>query len=329
MSPGSTLTADDVVRRLDSFIAAAVARRGGTDVDPPNHRVAFHWPPHAVSVDYHVPADAWKGRTSLTVFGETLEVEVAETDAGIFGRSLRLWNEARGETVTEMLEALRDGCTPYFERMDAITETLMLETRFHGSIKDFGPAEWVCLLFCHDRDVANEARIEIETHASSGLFGPALVYTLRDSRHPGRRVAQWCVLDMFEDLPSFCPTPDSQTDAVAAMRDFVFHAPDDYARTAYKAGVVLGGHVCTEEAADALISCLEAPSKVGRRSAAHAVFHLVEWLPSTREAVVTRLRRMAEHDPEPLLRAFASHMADDISSHASDHVLEPVFPEED
>ncbi|MBX3112419.1 MAG: hypothetical protein KF857_10460 [Fimbriimonadaceae bacterium] len=329
MAQGTTLTADEVLGRLETFLTRSVERLGTTDVNPPGHRVPFHWPPHAASVDYCVPADAWTSRESLRAFGEELDVDVAVTDAGVFGRSRKLWNEARGETTAEMLDALREGCVPYFERMDAITGTLMAADRFHGSVRDLGPVEWVCLLFCPDRDVANEAKIEIETHASSGLFGPALVQILRDDRHPDRRVAQWCVLDMFEDLPAFCPTEVCQSQATAAIRDFLFDAPDDYARCAYKAGVVLGGHICTEEAGRALMDCLEASSKYGRRSAAHAVFHLVEWCPSTRDEVVRRLRVMASQDDEPLLRTFASYMADDIANYATDHVLEPVFPEED
>ncbi|MBS1709370.1 MAG: hypothetical protein JSS65_11715 [Armatimonadetes bacterium] len=329
MSPGTTLTAEDVAGRLDAFVTASVARLRTTEVNIPGHRIPFHWPPHAVSVDYHVPADAWTGRATVQAFGESLDVLVATTEAGVFGRSTRLWNEARGETLPEMLEELALSCGPYFERMDAITETLMLGSRFDGSVRDLGPVEWVCLLYCHDRDVANEARIEIETHASSGLFGTALVQIMRDNRHPERRIAQWCVLDMFEDLPSFCPTPESQTQAVEAIRDFIMGADDDYARAVYKAGVVLGGHICTEEAGQALVQCLGSAHKVGRRSAAHAVFHLVEWNPSTKDQVVAALRQMAETDEEPLLRSFASHMADDIAQGASDHIVEPVFPDED
>jgi len=329
MSLGTTLTASDVLSRTEAFVEQSVRRLGTTEINPPGHRVAFHWPPHAVSVDYHVPVDAWTQRETFDAFGEELEVEIAVTDAGVFGRSTKLWNEARGETKAEMLESLRESCATYYERMDAITGTLSLGSRFHGSVRDLGPVEWVCLLFCHDRDVANEARIEIESHASSGLFGPSLVQVLRDKRHPERRVAQWCVLDMFEDLPAFCPTADCQAEAVAAIRDFIYFAPDDYARCTYKAGVVLGGHICTDEAGKALMDCLDAPSRYGRRSAAHAVFHLVEWCPSTRDEVVRRLRTMAANDAEPLLRSFASHMADDIAQGATDHIVEPVFSDED
>ncbi|MFX8988315.1 hypothetical protein ABTN23_19740, partial [Acinetobacter baumannii] len=71
----------------------------------------------------------------------------------------------------------------------------------------------------------------------------ALLEILRDREHPMRRIAQWCVLDLFEDLPSYFPDDEGQKQAVDAMSGLLWDAEDDYARTVFKAGVVLGGHV--------------------------------------------------------------------------------------
>ena len=43
-----------------------------------------------------------------------------------------------------------------------------------------------------------------------------------DDRHPHRRSAQWCVLDMFEDLPSFCPTGEDQQAAIHAIQGLMW-----------------------------------------------------------------------------------------------------------
>jgi hypothetical protein len=112
------------------------------------------------------------------------------------------------------------------------------------------------------------------------------------------------------------------------MRDLLWDAEDDYARTIYKAGVVLGGHIPHVYGGPTLLECLHAPSRIGRRSAIHGLFHVVEWIPEMREQVVADLKVVAHSDREPLLREFASLMADDIDTGAFDHIQEPMFPDE-
>jgi hypothetical protein len=259
---------------------------------------------------------------------EEFEVQIARTPAGVFARLVGVWNEARGATEEEAVKGLLEGAEPYFRRQIEIAKTLGVPGRFRDSVRSLDALGLLKLLYCSDRDVAYEASVEIEKQASTGLFGPALVTILRDQSHPNRRSAQWCVLDLFEDLPSLIPSDEGRIDAVAAVRDLMANATDDYARTVYKAGVVLGGHVCTPEAAEALIGCVSSPSRYGRRAAIHAVFHLVEWMPETRDRVLSALERAAVEDPEPLLRSFAASQHADIESGAHDHMTEPVFPDE-
>jgi formate dehydrogenase maturation protein FdhE len=76
------------------------------------------------------------------------------------------------------------------------------------------------------------------------------------------------------------------------------------------------------------MALVEAPSRVARRSAMHAVFHLAEWRPEFTDQIVAALERASAHDSEPLLSAFSKQMASDIAGKSSDHVPEPVFPEE-
>jgi hypothetical protein len=114
-------------------------------------------------------------------------------------------------------------------------------------------------------------------------------------------------------------------EAVQAMKELIWSAEDDYARTIYKAGVVLGGHIPHKHGGPTLLECLNAPSKIGRRSAIHGLFHVVEWLPSMREQVVEALRRHAESEPDSALREFSTLMARDIAAGAYDHIPEPVF----
>lgn len=318
-----------LVQELKAFIEKAVEQCGGsTEPIRPAHRVPFVWPGHPVSLDYHVLASDWTGKASFEAFGDTFQVNVARTPFGVFGRSVDHWNEARGDTEEEMLETLKESMEPLFQRQFAISNCLGLEKRFTGSIRELDPLSLVKLLYCTDRDVAHEAATDIEIKASEGCFGPALIHVIRDDRHPNRRIAQWCVLDMFEDLPAFCPTPELQREAIDAIKGLICTAPDDYARTVYKAGVVLGGHICTEYAADALIACIEAESKIGRRSAMHAVFHLNEWMPGRKQEIVDTLWRQAKKEDNEELRYFASQMAEDIENDAREHVTEPIFPEE-
>ncbi|MBX7134110.1 MAG: hypothetical protein K1X67_15665 [Fimbriimonadaceae bacterium] len=324
--PDSAEKAQQCVAAVEEAISRAVKAAGGdTTAIKPNHRVPFHWPPHPVAPSYHIIESDWTGEAFVEVDGVQHPIKVARTPYGVFGRCDRYWVDARGESLHEMLRELENRCAPLLARQKIIAETLGQPGRFGGSFSDLGPADWVRLLYCVDRDVANEARSRIETYASSKIFGPALIRILQDDRHPHRRIAQWCVLDLFEDLSSFCPDPESQHQAILAIRNLIWNAPDDYARTIYKAGVVLGGHVSNEPAADALIECFRAPSRIGRRSAVHASFHLAEWLPARREQIIESLNWVAANDPEPAMREFAASIARDILAGEVDHMMEPVF----
>ncbi len=325
----TTLSPLDVLAAVDRAIDDAVQAAGGaTPAVDPGHRMPLPWPPHPVSADYHVPPSAWRPHGSVQAHGVTVTVEAAETAHGVFGRLEQVWNEVRAETVEALVPALLVGAEPFFKRRMAIAQALGLDGPYLGAVRDLDAARLVRLLYCRDRDAAHEAMLEIETRASSGLFTPALVRIVEDDRHPLRRTAQWCVLDMFEDLPSFCPTTESQRPAIEAVKRLMWTAEDDFARAVYKAGVVLGGHVCTAEAGRALVDCVVAPSRYGRRSAIHAVFHLVEWAPDFRGEVLDALDRAAEADPEPLLRRFAASQRRDIAAGEHDHVAEPKFPDE-
>src|SRR5690606_31653007 len=125
-----------------------------------------------------------------------------------------------------------------FDRMDAITDCLGRDTRYHGHLDDLPPDDLIILLYCPDRDISYHALVEIEKHASSGLFTPALVRILDDNEHPYRRAAQWCALDIFEDIGAFCRTEEEQARVIKAIRDLIWRAEDDYARAIFKAGVV-------------------------------------------------------------------------------------------
>ena len=76
------------------------------------------------------------------------------------------------------------------------------------------------------------------------------------------------------------------------------------------------------------MECLHAPSRIGRRAAMHGLFHVVEWVPEMKDRVVAALRASAREDDEPLLRAYAADMAEDIETDELDHAADPVFPEE-
>ncbi len=322
-------TKEDVLASLEATIQRGLQASGG-DPAPikPDHRHVFHWPPHAVSHDYHITNDLWSESSEITVHGDTWPIQIATTDRGVFGRVEGLWNESRGETREEMLSELVGGCEPWYARRFAIQKALGRDEIYRGRTADLPSGDLVSLLFCPDRDVAHTAMIEIEKRASLGIYTEAFLRILEDERHPHRRSAQWCVLDMFEDIAAFCRTPEEVKRAVTAIKNLLWNAQDDFARTMYKGGVVLGGHISNNDAADALIELIGAPSKIGRRSAIHAVFHLVEWLPDRQADVLAKLQWAAENDPEPQLRTFAESQARDIASGATDHVEEPTFEEE-
>jgi hypothetical protein len=324
----ATLDANALAQELQDYIEDFARRSGSTKAVKPGHRVKFAWPPHPISYSYHVLHSDWTGQTSFTRGNEEFPVKVARTPHGVFGRCEPIWLESRGETDEEMLQVMRDTAEPFFVRQEVIASTISRTGRFKGAIRDLSPLEVLKLLYCPDRDVANDAQREIETHARSGIFTPALVRVLCDHSHPNRRSAQWCVLDMFEDLPSFCTRPTDEQDAIDAMKDLIWSAEDDSARTAFKAGVVLGGHIPYRHGGPVLLECLDSPSKIGRRSAIHGLYHVVEWMPDMRDQVVTALRKHAETDPEPLLRSYASAMADDIEADQAEHFQEPIFGDE-
>lgn len=320
------MTAEQVCAAVTAFLAPY--QEAPEPARRPGDRIPFAWPPHAVSRDFHVLPEQWTGHATLVIDGEESPVKIAETEHGVFGRSEKYWHEARGRDVDEVLDRLADALQPLIDRQQAIAETLKWEGRFTATIRELDPASQVILLYCPDRDVGHEAMHEIEAHASSGVFSEALLEVLKDVGHPWRRCAQWCVLDMFEDLPSFFPDEHDQDVAVQTIGDLMWDAEDDYARTIYKAGVVLGGHICTPAACTMLLDCLEAPSRIARRSAIHALFHTAEWMPQMKSEIVERLRGHGPNESDPLLRTFSYQIADDIESGSTDHVAEPVFAEE-
>lgn len=326
MAVTSTESAESIARELTAFVERDVVRLGGkTEALEPSQRVKFDWPPHPVSYSYHVLASDWKQGAALEIDGESFPVEIAATPYGVFGRCNDLWLESRGQSADEMLANLRLSAEPLFLRQRTINACLEREGRFADHVRDLQPLDLLKLLYCSDRDISNDARIEIETHASSHVFAPALTAILRDQRHPYRRSAQWCVLDLFEDLPSFCSSPEQEEDAVRAMKELIWSAQDDFGRIIYKAGVVLGGHIPHKHGGPVLLECLAAPSRIGRRSAIHGLFHVVEWLPAMRDQVVAGLEQVADSDPDPQLREYAEFMARDIENNEYEHVPEPVF----
>lgn len=316
------------VAELRSFCERARDLRGSSAPIKPAHRIKFHWPPHPISYSYNVHASDWTGQARFEAYGETFDVEVARTPFGVFGRCQSIWHEDRGESIEDMLANLRKSSEILFRRQLTINHTLERPGRFIGHISELPSLDLLKLTYCEDRDVAHEARTAIEAHASEPFWLPLFIAVLRDELHPFRRIAQWCVLDLFEALPTFVRDTEREAEAVAAIKALTWDAPDDYARTIYKAGVVLGGHIPDPFGAVALIECLDAPSRIGRRSAIHGLFHAVEWMPEMSETVVSALRLSAQTDPEPILRDFAAAMANDIEAGETDHVVEPVFAEE-
>ncbi len=320
--------AEELREDLSAYVAREVARFGTTRAERPAHRVKFFWPPHPVSYSYHVLTSDWSGTASFEAHGETFLVKIARTPYGVFGRCESIWHEERGESEAEMLQRLRESAEPLFRRQLLIARTLEREGRFTAEIGSLGPSDWLELLYCPDRDVANEAHWHIERARERAAFLPALLFVLEDRTHPHRRSAQWCVLDLFEDLPSFAGSPSSEAEAIGAVAGLLRDAEDDYARTVYKAGVVLGGHLPHRGGAEALLSALDSPSRIGRRSAIHALFHVVEWLPEQRERITKSLRAHAREEGDSLLSRFASNIASDLEHERADHVLEPTFPDE-
>jgi len=320
--------ASPLATEIRDYARRSADRAGTTVAVKPAHRIRFHWPPHPVSYEYNVHPTDWAGKVQLQAHGEEFSVQTARTPFGVFGRCEELWLEAKGDDDAGMLEAMRMAAEPLFQRQFLINHTLEQTGRFRGHIRDLPKIELLKLLYCEDRDVAHEARVEIEVQASDPEWLPGLIQILDDRIHPTRRSAQWCVLDLFEGLPTFVSDEDGERLAVESMQRLIWDAEDDYARTIYKAGVVLGGHIPHRYGGPALLACLDAPSKFGRRSAIHGLFHVVEWMPEMMETVVQRIRGAAERESDPQLKAFAEGMANDIEAGELEHVMEPVFPEE-
>jgi hypothetical protein len=311
---------------LEAYIDRAVERSGGsTDAIRPDHRVVFKWPPHPLSFEFKVKPSDWTESASFTAHGETFSVLVARTQHGVFGKCEELWVDARGESLDVMLANLLDRAEPLLHRQRLINQALERPGRFVDHVPDLGFLDLLKLFYCEDRDVGFEAMREMEIHAKEYPWLSALLIILDDRRHPFRRAAQWFVLDLFEDLPSFARTQQEQLNAISAMEGLLWDAEDDFARTVYKAGVVLGGHVGSLGGAEALLRCLSSDSRIGRRSAIHALFHVVEWTPELREEIVEALTRHAETEEDPQLRDFALAMAKDIDRSEHDHIPEPVF----
>lgn len=321
------VTAETVRDEIIRYIEAECKRYGSTEAVRPGHRVPFEWPPAPVSFDYHVSGTQFQTPVTIQIDGEDFDAQIAETPHGVFGRIEHLWNEARGDSVDAVLEKLKSEAWPLLFRQRQISILLGQKNRFLGSIDALGPGDLLKLLFAPDRDIAHEAMMAIDRSASSHLYGPALIAILNDKTHPYRRSAQWYVLDLFEDLPSYC-SGQLESDAIQAMRALIWDAKDDFARTTYKAGVVLGGHVCTDEAATALLDCFHSPSKIGRRAAYHASFHLAEWCPERREMIAEKLRIAINEEIEPILKEYCTSMARDVANADPDHVADPIFPEE-
>lgn len=317
-----------VAEELAAYSERTVAANGGdSTARRPGDRVPFQWPPHPISYEYRLKPSDWTETAAFEAHGETFEVSVARSSYGVFVRSEALWNEAKGDDLEDALYNLRQSSEPLFRRQLAMAEALERPGRFTGHLRDLEPLDVLKLLYCDDRDVAHEARLEIETHAKNEAFLPGLLAILRDRRHPNRRSAQWCVLDLFEALPLYVPEPEREMEAVNAMNDLLWNAEDDHARAIYKAGVVLGGHVPYNYGAQALLKSLSAPSRYGRRSAIHGLYHVVEWMPDLRGRVVAAIRDHAREENDNQLREFAVQMASDIER-GTDHIAEPVFPEE-
>ena len=313
---------------LLEYIQQEVQRYGSSKAIKPGHHVRFQWPPHPISAEYQIPGHAFKDEENFILDGRTYTAQFAETEYGTFGRIEHVWNEARGKNKEEALETLKRDLWPWLYRQTQIAQLLGNPEAHQTNIAELQPLDLLKLLYAPDRDIAHESSLAIEAHASTRVFAESLIAILRDQTHPYRRSAQWCALDLFEDILSFCPEPGSQVEVIAAIKDLISHAQDDYARTIYKAGVVLGGHISTESAGQALLECFDAPHKIGRRAAYHASFHLAEWMPELRDTIVRKLLEAAERDPEPILRHYAEAMAKDVAEANEDHPNDPTFPDE-
>lgn len=324
-----SVTSQEVLFSLESFLREEEQRNGGKRpaIDP-GPRKHFIWPHRPLSTQYNVKPGDFTKTIRFEIHGEAFAVEVAETAFGIFGKCNTLKAEAKGNDEEQMLINLERELEPLFERQFAISRVLGLSRRYEGSISELHPTQIIRLLYCPDRDVAHTAMAEIETHARSGIYTLALIRILKDESHPYRRIAQWCALDIFEDLQNICLSKEEVNDALDAIRSLMMNAEDDYARTVFKAGDVLGDHIANEEAGMILKEVAsEGARPFGRRSAIHGMIHLCEWLPGEKESVIAVLERVARTDPIPVLRQYAKATIQDILS-GEPHGPEPRLPQD-
>lgn len=321
-------TAKSLSDALAEHLEKATQGLSTNEVIRPEDYKPWKWPPHPVSFDFPIPKDAWTGRAILEARGGQFEVEVATTEFGVFGRCHELLLESRGPHIAEMLTHMAFLAEPLLVRQERKASALGLTGRFTNPIRSVGPLGWLQLLFAEDRAIARDAQAEIETEGPALLFSASLMRILLEAKHPMRRQAQWAVLDILEDIQSYFPTPLEQDRAVDVILEFMDTTLDDYARAVFKAGVVLGGHVCSDYAADGVLKLFHSKNKIARRSAMHCVFHLAEWLPSRRSEITNALRAVGQTDPEPLLRHYATAMARDVEAGGVDHILEPKFDDE-
>lgn len=314
-------------QQLWNELSAFIDANAGPLVKP-GHRVKFNWPPPLVSYEYRIPAEDFVLSGSFEVEGETFTAKLAETPQGVFAKCETLWLEVKGESIEDALLELSEASLPLLNRQWAIARTLGLKERYAQRIRDLDAISHLKLLFCSDRDIAYTSNTIIEQQAAAGDYSYSLIQILRDRRHPNQRIAQWCVLDLFEDLRAFCKTDELMNLAIEAIEDFIFNSTDDYARCTFKAGVVVGGHMPSVVGGPVLTRCLLSPSKYARRSAIHGLFHVVEWEPTLRNKIVGELEAYAESELEADLRRFAVGIARDLRNEANDHLPEPVFQEE-
>lgn len=322
-------TSQEVLSSLESFLKEEEQRNGGKrPAINPGPRKHFIWPHRPLSAQYNVKPKDFKRTVRFEIYGEAFAVEVADTPFGVFGNCKALKAEAKGNNEEQMLINLERELEPLFNRQFAMSRVLGLSRRYEGSISELHPTQIIRLLYCPDRDVAHSAMTEIETHARNGLYTAALTRILKDESHPYRRIAQWCALDIFEDLQNICHSKEEVKEALNAVRSLMMNAEDDYARTVFKAGDVLGDHIANEDAGKILKEVAsEGPKPFGRRSAIHGMIHLCEWIPEEKESVIALLERVARTDPIPILRQYAKATIQDILS-GEPHGPEPRLPQD-
>lgn len=322
-------SAKDLGNELRAWLDICVIGQNGNDAPlKPDHYKPFHWPLHPISHDYAIPKEAWNQAVTWTFHGRSFEVLVATTSQGYFGRCEGMRAEATGVGLEEMLKELERTCEPLYRRRTEVAAKLGLDEPYQGSLNDLDILSLFKLFFANDRALAHDAANRLETGLPHAMMPHLLLEVLKESKHQNRRVAQWLALDMLEHHESYTNAEVTDVEFAEAIKTLMWNATDDYARTMFKAGVVLGGHMCTAASAKTILALISSPSPIARRSAMHASFHLREWMPEQEEAVLSILKQVELNDPEPMLRAYANGLQADILSGDTDHVLEPTFSNE-